>query len=117
MGETRHAGISIPDDEAESPGGDLRALRARWGVVAIGLVLGLLGGLLFGLSSSRGYESEADLLVSPAPTDDVFAGLPLLRDPSGTVFTAAHLIEQPQVVDEVRRRVGGGLTRAELQSK
>lgn len=105
------------DDDTEARGHTWLVLRRRWRIVAVGVLLGLLGGLLFGLTANRGYEAEADLLVSPAPTDAVFAGLPLLRDPSGTVFTAARLLEQPQVVDEVRRRLGSDISRDALTSK
>jgi Mrp family chromosome partitioning ATPase/capsular polysaccharide biosynthesis protein len=74
--------------------------------------------ILFLVLRSPSYEATADLLVEPLPQDDeLFLGLPLLRDtgdPVRTVETAASLLSSPETADRVSEELGGSPTGEEL---
>ena len=64
------------------------------------------------------YEAEADVLVTPISGDDEeLNGLGLLADPSGSVFTAARLLERPEVTNRVRARLRLNVPREELLAR
>jgi capsular polysaccharide biosynthesis protein len=56
--------------------------------------------------SKEHYEGETVVLVTPVTDDNAqLTGLGLLKDPAGSVFTAASLVDTPQILGETIRRL------------
>src|SRR5215203_3712681 len=96
----------------------LAAIRDHGRFVLVALCVAGLAAAVSLLLSPKRYEAEADVLVTPISADDeAFKGLGLLSDPSGSVFTAARLLERPQITNRVRQRLGLSIDRRELLEK
>jgi len=94
------------------------ALREHWLLVVLILAVAMSASVAYGATRPKSYEAEADVLVTPVPPDEALLdGLGLLRDPSGSVFTAARLLETPQVTNRVIRRLDLSLSRRALLEK
>jgi Mrp family chromosome partitioning ATPase/capsular polysaccharide biosynthesis protein len=84
----------------------LAAVREHWILVILVLVVAGGSAKVFAAHQKVNYLAQADLLVSPVdPGDQALTGLGLLRDPTGSVFTAGRLLQTPQVQDQVIRRL------------
>jgi len=83
---------------AESALGEyVRAIKARWLLFALIIVV-CVGGAITGLALKTGaYEAHARVLMTPVPSyDRTFLGVQLIRDtgdPTRTAQTAATLLE------------------------
>lgn len=96
----------------------LAAIRDHGRLVLIALCVAGVAAAASLLLSPKRYEAEADVLVTPISADDeAFKGLGLLSDPSGSVFTAARLLERPQITNRVTERLGLKIDRRELLAK
>ena len=93
----------------------LRAIRARWVLVAAITAVMLLGGLLLVANKSRSYEARAEVLATPIEANDPsFLGLDLLResgDPARTVLTAASVVSSPEAAELAAKQMGPGWDR------
>lgn len=97
----------------EARGGDQGSLRRyfdtirerRWFVVCV-VVLCTLGAAVYALTAHKVYDANADMLVTPVPSDQTAVlGLGLLReatDPTQDVTTASRLIGNAGVAALVR---------------
>lgn len=96
----------------------LDAIKAHRGVISLVALAAVLSSLLFLLFRSPSYEATAEILVEPLPQDDeLFLGLPLLRDtgdPVRTVETAASLLASQETADLAAKELGGSQTGREL---
>lgn len=94
------------------------AIRAHRPVVLLITLATVVASLLFLALRSPDYEASADLLVQPLAADDqVFLGLPLVRDtgdPVRTMQTAASLVESQAAAARVADQAGEDLTAAEI---
>ena len=99
----------------------LRALRSHKLVVALATLAALAGALAWTSLRTPDYDASAEILVTPVPQDDeIYLGLPLLRDsgePTRTIQTAATLIESASAerataleLDLSRSQVHNGIT-------
>lgn len=90
----------------------LRAIRARWPLVAVIAAVAVAGSLLLISGASRKYEARAEILATPIEGNDPsFLGLDLLResgDAARTVLTAASVVGSPEAADLTARRMGPG---------
>lgn len=88
------------------------AVRAHRMLVGLVMLATLIGALLWLAVRDPAYESTANLLVSPVPSDDqVLVGLPVVRDspgePTRAIQTAATLVESPAAAGLAATRLGG----------
>lgn len=95
-----------PRTEAQTLSRYVQAIRERfWLIVAMVLLTTLAAGAYLAVAH-KVYEAEADLLITPVPSDDpVLAGLGLIRDsndPTRDVETAARLATTRDVAQRVR---------------
>ena len=94
------------------------AIRAHPVVVLLITLAAVGASVLFLTLRSPEYEATAELLVEPLPPEDqIFIGLPLLRDtgdPVRTMQTAASLVESQAAADLVAQRRGDDLTGEQL---
>jgi capsular exopolysaccharide synthesis family protein len=93
----------------------LRAIRARWPLVAVLAAVAVAGSVLLILTDSRKYEARAEILATPVEgTDPSYFGIDLLRDsgdPARTVLTAASVLQSPGAAELTARRMGPGWDR------
>jgi capsular exopolysaccharide synthesis family protein len=84
-------------------------IRERWKFVACAVVLCTLAAAAYALTAHKSYSAEADMLVTPVPSDQTTVlGLGLLReatDPTRDVTTASKLIDNAEVATVVRRNL------------
>src|SRR3954454_13732844 len=114
-----------PADPGAEPGEGalgsyLRAVRAHLVlVIAITLAAGIAA-IAWGQMRGATYEANAQMLVTPTPSDDTtYIGLPLVRDtgdPPRTLQTAATLIDSPRAAQLTARRLGRGWTQRRVES-
>jgi len=92
----------------------VQTIRERIQVVLGGLALTLAVALVYLLTASKVYESRADILVTPVPTQDaVLSTIGIITassDPTLDAGTAAQLIDSPAVADRAARSLGGGIS-------
>src|SRR5919197_4024869 len=103
--------------ETRAPQHYLSALRQRWLLIALIVLVSVGTTLAFTRRAQKRYEARADVVVMPLPAaDDTFVGLPVLResDQSRSVLTIARLVKSPQIADLVRRRFRLHLARNRL---
>jgi Mrp family chromosome partitioning ATPase/capsular polysaccharide biosynthesis protein len=90
----------------------LAAIRAHPLIVVLVTLTTVAASVAFLLLRSPSYEATADILVNPlSPEDQVFLGLPLLRDtgdPARTAQTAASLIESRAAAELTAQQLGAG---------
>jgi tyrosine-protein kinase len=111
-----------PQNDQPSVGRYVQIVRERMGLMLAIVGVTLAVALLYLAVAPRTYEAEADLLVTPVPSDEVFTGLPLLResnDPTRDVETAARLVTTRDVARRAAALLppGTGLDEDELLSK
>jgi polysaccharide biosynthesis transport protein len=106
----------VTEERGES-GRYIRALREHWPYILGTVLLSLGAALVFLGAAHKRYDAEADVLVTPVPSQ-TFVGLPLFResDVSRSVVTAARIVTSPQVVDDVKNRLRVGGSRGDLLS-
>ena len=96
----------------------LQTLRERWFLVLGLFVLVVVAALLYVATADKVYEAEADILVTPVPTQEaVLSTVGLIvqsADPSLDVETANQLIDSPKVAEEAAKKLGQGESGAEL---
>jgi capsular exopolysaccharide synthesis family protein len=87
-----------------------RVLRERLGLIALVTLATTLVAAAYLVTAPERYKAEADLLVSPASSDDpVLGSLPVLRessDPTRDVETASRLVLSRNVAARVDRELG-----------
>jgi Mrp family chromosome partitioning ATPase/capsular polysaccharide biosynthesis protein len=114
-GASERAGAPRPDYSEGVLGPYLRAIRARWPLVTLIVVVALAGSLLLVATASRRYEARAEILATPLEGNDPsFLGLDLVResgDPARTVLTAASVVGSPEAADLTAQRMGPGWDR------
>lgn len=98
---------------ADSLSSYVGAVRAHRTLVALVTLATLVGALLWLAVRDPAYESTANLLVSPIPSDDpVLLGLPVVREspgePTRAIQTAATLVESPAAARLAATRIGDG---------
>lgn len=99
-----------PDGERDGLARYTATFRRRWRLIAaiVVVVVGLTAG--YALTAAKRYDAEADILVTPIPSDSAsFLGInTLLRasTQSDPVVTAARIAQSPAVVADARRRLG-----------
>jgi len=90
------------------------AIRAHPVIVTLITLAAVGGSVGFLLTRSSDYEATGDLLLNPLPQEDeVFFGLPLIRDsgdPVRTAQTAASLVESRDAADQTAERLGADWT-------
>ena len=98
--------------------GYLAAIRAHPLLVALVTLATVGASIAFLATRSARYEATANLLVNPIPQEDeVFLGLPLIRDsgdPVRTVQTAASLVESQPAAELAAEFMGEGWTAKEV---
>ncbi|HYI98109.1 MAG TPA: P-loop NTPase [Thermoleophilaceae bacterium] len=109
MAQTPTSSESARTDSLSSYVGAVRAHRMLVGLVTLAT---LIGALLWIAVRDPAYESTANLLVSPIPSDDqTLLGLPVVRDspgePTRAIQTAATLVESPAAARLAATRLGG----------
>jgi capsular exopolysaccharide synthesis family protein len=95
----------------------LVAVREHWLLVLLITIAALAAAITYANTAEKRYEAEADILVTPiAGDDEVFIGIPLLRESgqSRAVLTVARLIKAPALAEAVRQRLGTDKSRGEL---
>jgi capsular exopolysaccharide synthesis family protein len=89
----------------------VNTIRERLKLIIAVTVLTTLAAVAYVVLAPKVYEAEAELLVTPVPADDpALSGLPIIRgssDPTRDVETAARLVENRQVSDQVRKAEPG----------
>src|SRR5829696_3491907 len=91
------------------------ALREHPFLIFAVLAFAVASAVIIAVRSPDRYEAQTDVLVSPVSTDNPdLAGLGLLSDPSGAVFTAARLVNTPQVTGDVLKDLRLRTSRKEL---
>jgi tyrosine-protein kinase len=96
----------------------LAAIRDHRAFVVLALCVAATAAVAYLVLAPKRYQAEADVLVTPISTDDeALKGLGLLADPAGSVFTAARLLERPQVTNRVEGRLGIDIPRGALLAK
>jgi capsular exopolysaccharide synthesis family protein len=97
------------------------ALRERWWLVIIPMVIGaaLAGGLA--ASQSKIYEAKTNLLFQETSFDQLLFGRQVFAEPPSTptaaITTNIKLLSQPQIAELASRRQHLGLTADQLQQK
>jgi polysaccharide biosynthesis transport protein len=94
-------------------------IRERLGLVLVATLVTTAVAVLYVLTATKTYESEADLLVSPVASD-TFPSLPLLResaDATRDVETAARLVTDSDVAARVRTELGNNESLDSLKKK
>ncbi|MEA2472953.1 MAG: hypothetical protein QOE06_868, partial [Thermoleophilaceae bacterium] len=88
----------------------VNTIRERIRLIAAVTVLTTLAAVAYLAVAPKVYEARSELLVTPVPADDpALSGLPIIRqssDPTRDVETAARLIANRAVADQVRKAVG-----------
>jgi len=122
--------VSVVDFTPSAPGPDtsegalepyIRALRARWKLVAAVTLVSLLAAVAWLTLRTADYEATANMLVTPIAADDPsFEGIDVLRaDPNEstrTVQTAAALVDSPNAAALAAQRLGEGWDRERVQT-
>jgi len=88
----------------------IEILRERKGLILATVAAALLLAALYLVVADKMYRAEADLLVTPVAGDEVFNGLPVLResnDPTRDVETAARLVTTRDVARQASRLIPG----------
>ena len=87
----------------------LQTLRERAWLVVLTLIVTTAAAVVYVATADKEYQAEADVLISPVPSEDtLLAGLALLRDsadPVRDVETAARLITARDVEERVERKL------------
>jgi capsular exopolysaccharide synthesis family protein len=88
----------------------VEVLRERLVLIAAAVALALLAAGAYLATADNVYKAEADLLITPAPSDDeLLATLGVLRasnDPTRDVETAARLVATTGVAERVQKELG-----------
>jgi capsular exopolysaccharide synthesis family protein len=88
----------------------VNTIRERIRLIVAVTLLTTLAAVGYLAVAPKVYEARSELLVTPVPSDDpALSGLPIIRqssDPTRDVETAARLIANRSVADQVRRAVG-----------
>jgi polysaccharide biosynthesis transport protein len=109
-----------PRDEQASLSRYLEILRERSGLILVTVAATLALALVYLAVADKQYRAEADLLVTPVQGDEVFNGLPVLResnDPTRDVETAAQLVTTRDVAREAAQSLPGNPDEDELLGK
>src|SRR3954463_5440085 len=80
----------------------LRSLASRWWVVALTTILALAAAVGCLATAQKKYEAEADVLVTPVPSDQAVPGFGLIldsSDPARATETIARLVMTPAVAE------------------
>lgn len=93
----------------------LRAIRAHPLLVVIVTLTALAGAGAWLLVRSPDYRAVSQVLVTPAPSDDVtYLGLPVIKDipsdPTRAIQTAAAIVDSPSAVAVTAQHLGPGWT-------
>ena len=109
-------------DLAEPPRGVgyTQALRHRWRAIVTLVAVTVVAAIAYTVRSPDHYEAEAVLRVSPlSSSDSALASIDLFKEASSnvqsSVLTLARLLESPQVVDDVKSRLGTSNRRSTLK--
>lgn len=98
----------------------LQTVRERLRLVLLVLVIVLGGAAIYLIAAEEVYEAQADILVTPVPTQDaVLSTVGVITqsvDPSLDVETANQLIDSPSVADRAAKSLGGSETGDSLLS-
>jgi len=99
-----------PPGEQTGLGYYIAVLRERWLLIAAAVLLCLGAAGLYLATADKVYEAEAQLLVTPAGSDDtLLASLGVIRatsDPTRDVQTAAEFVTTVDVADRVQQELG-----------
>ena len=91
------------------------AIREHRVLAALVVLIAIAAALAAQSLTSQHYEGETVVLVTPVTDDNAqLTGLGLFKDPAGSVYTAASLVDTPEVTREVTRRLKLHLTQREL---
>lgn len=84
----------------------IQTVRERFWMIALTVLVTLLAAGAYLATADKVYEAEADMLITPVPSDDpVLAGLGLIRDsndPTRDVETAARLVTTRDAATRVK---------------
>lgn len=101
-----------PPGEQTGLGYYISVLRERWKLIAAAMVLCLAAAGVYLATADKVYEAEADLLVTPAASDDtLLSSLGVIRatsDPTRDVQTAAEFVTTVDVADRVQQDLATG---------
>jgi len=96
----------------------LQTLRERLRIVLLVVTVFLVVAIVYLLTASKVYEAQADILVTPVPTQETVLStvgvITQSSDPTLDVETANQLIDSPSVANRAARRLGAGETGASL---
>jgi len=92
----------------------LRALASRPWVMPLAIALTLAAAIAYLATAQNVYKAEADVLVTPVPSDTAVPGLGLIldsSDPARATETIARLVKTPAVAQRVKTelKLGGSL--------
>jgi capsular exopolysaccharide synthesis family protein len=87
----------------------IATVRERFWMIALTVLVTLAAAGAYLATADKVYEAEADMLITPVPSDDpVLAGLGLIRDsndPTRDVETAARLVTNRDVATRVKAQL------------
>jgi capsular exopolysaccharide synthesis family protein len=111
--------LTVPRAEG-ALGPYLRAITAHKFLVPLVTLAAVLAAVVFVVQREPSYESTAQILISPVPSDDeTFLGVQILRDtpgdPTRAVETAASLLDSPLAARQAAQRLGDGWTTSEVE--
>lgn len=88
----------------------IETIRERLWLIVLTTAIATVASVIYVINAEKVYEAEADILVTPVPSDsEIGVSLGLLRDTGDslrTIETAARLIETPQVAAEAADQLG-----------
>ena len=109
-----------PRDEQPSLSRYLEILRERAGLILMTVAATLALAVIYLAVADKQYKAQADLLVTPVQGDEVFNGLPVLResnDPTRDVETAAQLVTTRDVARQAAQMLEGNPDEEDLLGK
>ncbi len=86
----------------------VETIRERLWFVVLAVLVCTAAAVAYVLTAPKTYDAEAQMLVTPVPSD-AFPGLPLLRessDPTRDVTTASQFVTNTDVAEQVKGRLG-----------
>jgi len=98
-------------------GGVLAALRVRWLIVVVAIVLGALGGAAVAVTTPKTYVATATVLLRWVGPDSGLAEPTNMRYVTSRTHTYSLLFERPAVLQDAIDRSGLDLTVGELRNR
>lgn len=104
-----------PPSEQPSALRYLGSIRRHWLTILLIVALAVGVAVIYSATTPKRYEAQAELLVNPITgSEDVFAGINVLRDPETSPLIIGRSLKSPQVTNAVVRELSLQTTPREL---